>query len=151
MKKAKVFWIALLIVVLTLVSTVSAFGRGNDPELTTPPAYPDTDFNDGKWNIGKTILSSPFAYNGDQDVKITGMSYPDPGKGQSVFFYIFVGGAPTKACFPAPGGATTSVYLNHTVRNEWVKIQTKTEVHHAAKYRCAEVPANGFYALIGKK
>jgi len=155
MKKFKLiilFAFAAVLVAISANSALAGEGIGNDPGLTMPPAIPDDGFIDGTWNTGKTKLSSPFAYSGNQDVDvdITYISYPDPGKGKTVFHYIFVADAPTKACFPVQLGSRTYVYFDHPIRDEWVKLKTKTEIHHHVKYRCAEVPANGYYGLIGK-
>ncbi len=150
MKKQKILVITVVAILLTLLMTISALAYGNDPDLTTPPAVPDFGFNDGYWNTGKTKLSSPFSYNGDQDVTVKTTNYPYPGKGQTVYHYIFVGDAPTKVCFPAELGATTNVFYHHQIRDEWVKLRTFKEIHHSVKYRCAEAPAVGFYGLIGK-
>jgi hypothetical protein len=140
----------VLVVLITLVSTSVALAEGNVDEPVIPPKLPTGDFDDDYFNIGKTKLSSPFAFSFQQTLLSTD-GLPLVGN-KVAFYYAFVGGAPTKACFPQIFGTTTKVYGFNPNTWQWIQpgMLTKTEIHDGIKYRCTEVVSNGFYGLLGK-
>lgn len=150
MKNIKRVAFISLIIAITLISTTIVLADGNEDGPVMPPRLPVGSFDDDYFNVGKTKLSSPFAFSFQQTLlSLDGL--PDPGKGKSVYYYAYVGGAPTKACFPQIFGSTTKVYGLSTVLWQWVQpgMTTKTEIYDGIKYRCAEITSNGFYGLIG--
>lgn len=149
MKKYKLAIFVTLILSIVFIGTTTALAVGNDGPVIGP-RLPEGEYDDDYYNVGKTKLSSPFAFS-FQQILLPTDGLPDPGKGKEVFYYTFVSGAPTKVCFPQIFGSTTKVYGNSTVRWEWVKpgLRTTTEIYDSIKYRCAEVTSNGFYGLIG--
>lgn len=149
MKKVRLI-LFLSILFVTLFSATIVLADGNVGEPVIGPKLPQGDYDDDYFNVGKTKLSSPFAFN-FQQVLLSTAGLPDPGKGKSVFYYTYIGVAPTKVCFPHIFGSTTKVYGNNTVGWQWVKpgMQTKTEIYDGIKYRCANITSPGFYGLIG--
>ena len=127
MKKVRLI-IFLSILYVTLFSATIVLADGNVGEPVIGPKLPQGDYDDDYFNVGKTKLSSPFAFN---------LSH--------------IGVAPTKMCFPHIFGSSTKVYGNNTVAWQWVKpgMQTKTEIYDGIKFRCANITSPGFYGLIG--
>jgi len=149
MKKIRLV-VFLSIVFVMLFSTTFVLADGNVGGPVIPPRLPQGSFDDDYFNVGKTKLSSPFAFN-LQQILLSTDGLPDPGKGKAVFYYTYVGVAPTKVCFPHIFGSTTRVYGNNTVGWKWVQpgMQTKTEIYDSIKFRCTEIVSPGFYGLIG--
>lgn len=151
MNKVKLTVFISLIVGIILLATTLVLAVGNDGPVIGP-RLPAGEYDDDYYNVGKTKLSSPFAFSFQQTLLSTD-GLPDPGKGKAVYYYAYVGGAPTKACFPHIFGSSSKVYGLSTVLWKWVQpgLQTKTEIYDSIKYRCAEITSNGFYGLIGTK
>lgn len=154
MKKVKFTVFLSLIFVLVLLGTtvVLAAGTGNIGAPVAPPKLPEGGYDDDYYNVGKTKLSSPFAFNLQQTLlPLDGL--PDPGGGKEVYYFAFISGSPTKACFPQIFGSTTKVHGLSTVLWKWVNpgMATKTEIYDSVKYRCVEISSDGFYGLIGTK
>ena len=151
MKKVKIVVLFSLIFIIILVGTTVVLAAGNDGPVM-PPRLPAGAFDDDYFNVGKTKLSSPFAFS-FQQILLSTEGLPDPGKGKAVYYYSYIGGAPTKVCFPHIFGSSSRVFGLSTVLWKWVQpgLATKTEIYDSIKYRCAEVTSNGFYGLIGTK
>ncbi len=151
MNKTKQVVILSLIFALILICTTAVLAAGNDGPVI-PPKLPEGGYDDDYYNVGKTKLSSPFAFSFQQTLlPLDGL--PDPGKGKAVYYFAYISGSPTKACFPQIFGSTTKVHGLSTVLWQWVQpgMMTKTEIYDSIKYRCAEITNDGFYGLIGTK
>ena len=151
MRSGKLAVFIIIIVSVVFIVSTAVLAAGNDGPVM-PPRLPAGAFDDDYFNVGKTKLSSPFAFSFQQTLLST-EGLPDPGKGKAVYYYAYVGGAPTKVCFPHIFGSSSRVYGLSTVLWKWVQpgMTTRTEIYDSIKYRCTEVVSNGFYGLIGTK